>query len=200
MDTPIESAPELSLLNAQAGLSRRTLLQVLAGAGAATLFPAGPARAAAKPPTANGKAGDFDFLTGNWKIKNRRRKGKEWDEFNGEATVTAILGGLVSIEELRIPERNFSGMGLRVLDVEKKLWADYFVNSKVGVLHPQPAWGSFENGIGRWDSDETDDGKPIIVRGIWDEITPKSCRWYQAASRDDGQTWEESWVMRWTRA
>lgn len=51
-------------------------------------------------------------------------------------TPSGILGGVISVEERRIPARNFSGMGLRMLDVEPKLWADYWVNGKSGVLTP----------------------------------------------------------------
>ncbi len=51
----------------------------------------------------------------------------------------------------------------------------------------------------RWDGDDKDGETPIIVRGAWDQITPRSCRWCQAVSRDDGKTWEDSWVMHWTR-
>lgn len=179
---------------------RRTVLQMTAGLAAASQLGAGAAQAAARAPAATGKPGDFDFLTGNWRIKNRRLKNNAWDEFDGEATVHGILAGVASIEELRIPARDFSGMGLRLLDRERKLWADFFVNAKSGVVSPPPAWGSFVNGVGLWDSDDVHEGKPIIVRGSWDQITPKSCRWYQAVSRDDGRTWEENWVMRWTRA
>ena len=38
---------------------------------------------------------------------------------------------------------SFSGMGLRLLDVERKLWADFFVNAKSGVLTPPAAYGKF---------------------------------------------------------
>lgn len=183
-----------------AELQRRTLLQMAAGLVAVTaLGTAAPAKAAAVPPKPTGKPGDFNFLSGSWKIKHRQMKNGKWDTFEGEATVYGILGGIASIEELRIPARNFSGMGLRLLDVEKKLWADYWVNSKSGVLTPPPAVGSFVDGVGIWDSDEEDAGKPIIVRGVWDEITPKSCRWRQAVSRDDGKTWVDNWIMHWTR-
>ena len=123
-----------------------------------------------------------------------------WDLFEGEATVYGILAGVVSVEELRIPARNFSGMGLRLLDLEQKLWADYWVNSKTGVISPPPGWGSFVNGVGTWDGDDMDGDKPIIVRGVWDKITPNSCRWYQAVSHDDGKTWVENWIMDWNRA
>lgn len=144
---------------------------------------------------ATGKPGDFDFLNGDWKIAHRRLTDGQWDSFEGEASVHTILGGVASVEELRIPARNFSGMGLRLLDVERKLWADYWVNSKGGVLDPAATWGSFEDGVGRWDSM----AGGVITRGVWDQITPQSCRWFQAVSSDGGKTWAENWVMHWQR-
>jgi hypothetical protein len=182
-------------------LQRRALLQMAAGlatAGGAAGLAAAPAKAV--PPAPTGKPGDFDFLSGEWKIKNRRLKDGAWDVFDGEATVVGILRGVASIEELRIPARNFSGMGLRLLDLQTKLWADYWVNGASGALAPPPSWGSFVSGVGTWDADDTDGAQPVIHRGVWDQITPRSCRWYQASSKDGGQSWRESWVMQWTRA
>lgn len=177
--------------------ARRALLQLAAGLAAS---PALAAPAKARPPAPTGQPGDFAFLTGEWKIRQRRRKDGGWDEFDGEATVWGLLDGVVSVEELRIPARNFSGMGLRLLDREKKLWADHWVNSRGAVLAPEPSWGSFVDGVGTWDGDDTDSGQPVIWRGQWDQITPRSCRWLQAVSRDGGQRWEEHWVMHWSRA
>jgi hypothetical protein len=179
--------------NSTPSTQRRLLLQIAAGVAASSQL---GASAAPATPVATGKPGDFDFLSGNWKIKHRQLKDKQWDSFEGEATVHGILGGVASVEELRIPSRNFSGMGLRLLDVERKLWADYWVNSKNGILNPPPTWGSFTNGVGTWDAAE--DG--LIVRGVWDRIAPDSCRWFQAVSRDGGKTWEENWIMHWKRA
>lgn len=179
-------------------VQRRTVLQISAGlAAGATLS---SAFATAKPPVATGKPGDFDFLSGRWKIQHRQLKNGSWERFDGEATVHGLLDGIASVEELRIPSRGFSGMGLRLLDVERRLWADYWVPGKSGVLAPPPAWGSFVDGVGLWDSDETDNDQPIIVRGAWDQITLSSCRWFQAVSRDGGRQWQQSWVMHWTRA
>jgi hypothetical protein len=153
----------------------------------------------ANSPAATGKPGDFDFLSGSWKIKHQQLKNGEWDLFEGEATVQGILGGVASVEELRIPSRDFSGMGLRLLDVERALWSDHWVNGKNGVLNPA-VWGSFADGVGTWDADDVDGAVPLIVRGVWDQITPVSCRWYQAVSRDAGRTWEEKRIMHWQRA
>lgn len=178
---------------------RSLLLQAAAGIAAMGRPGLGSASAAPQNPAATGKAGDFDFLSGTWNIQHRQWKDNKWDQFEGEATVVGILGGIASVEELRIPSRNFSGMGLRLLDVERKLWADYWVNRKSGVLNP-PSWGGFAQGVGTWDSADVEDAKPVIVRGVWDQITPASCRWYQALSRDDGKTWSDNWIMHWQRA
>jgi hypothetical protein len=179
--------------------AQRTMLQqVAAGMAAAGALGLNRANAAVAGTEGTGKLGDFDFLSGNWRIEHKQLKDERWDEFEGEATVFGILGGLASVEELRIPSRNFSGMGLRILDVEKKLWADHWCNRKNGILSAA-TWGSFTDGAGIWDASDLESGTPIIVRGVWDQITSNSCRWYQAVSRDGGATWEENWIMHWHR-
>lgn len=181
--------------------NRRDLLIKSALAVSATML---TGAAAASHPRAlpPGKPGEFDFLAGDWRIKHQRlRPGqKDFDAFDGEATCWSILGGVASIEELRIPARDFSGMGLRVLDVEKKLWSDFWVNAKSGVLGAAGVTGGFKDGAGIFDSDDIDGETPIIVRGVWDEITANSCRWRQGVSRDGGESWDWNWIMNWTRA
>lgn len=152
---------------------------------------------------ANGKPGDFNFLTGEWRIQNRRIKPgtvAEWSEFPAEATVWSILGGVVSVEELRIPALNFAGMGLRMLDVDRRIWSDYWVNAKSGVITPPPQTGLFREGVGIFIADEKEGELTVKSRGIWDRITSTSCRWYQSVSRDGGQTWKDNWFMDWRRS
>lgn len=150
-----------------------------------------------------GSIHDFDFLAGQWKVSHRRLKQRwvgsdDWDLFEGEATCWSTLGGMGSIEELRVPARGFSGMGIRLFDVEKQQWSDYWVSSRNGVLTP-PSVGRFENGAGTFISEDLDGDIPIISRGVWDRITPTSARWHQAFSRDGGKTWEHNWFMDWQR-
>ena len=89
--------------------------EVNAAAGSALVSPVHCCRGWRLPPPAArlrlGKPSDFDFLSGSWKIRNRQLKDGAWDEFEGEATVHGLLAGVASVEELRIPARNFSGMG-----------------------------------------------------------------------------------------
>jgi hypothetical protein len=201
--------------------ARRTLLKTAAAGLAVSVTGSGAAASAAKadadraPPP--GKPGDFDFLAGEWKIRHRRLETPvdstpvdnapidnrpsrdEWDEFEGEATCWTILGGVGSVEELRIPARNFSGMGLRLLDVDKRVWSDFWVNAKSGALTTPGQTGHFIDGAGIFSADDMDGDNPIKVRGVWDRITPTSCRWHQALSYDGGNTWRETWFMDWTR-
>lgn len=149
-----------------------------------------------------GKPGEFDFLAGEWQIKHRRLKkagGADWDEFAGEATCWTILGGVGSIEELRIPERDFFGLGIRLLDLQTNIWSDYWANKRNAVLSGPGLTGGFRDGVGTFTADDKDGDKPIRVRGVWDQITKTSCRWRQGVSYDGGNTWSENWFMDWRR-
>lgn len=182
-------------------MQRRALLQSAAGLALAGGTAAAAAAPAAPPP---GKPGDFDFLAGRWIISHRRLKTpgtEDWDVFKGEATCWTILAGVGSVEELRIPERGFSGMGLRLLDLKQRVWNDFWVNGKSGVLTTPGMTGGFEGGVGTFTAEEDEDGgRRLLVRGVWDRITPTSCRWHQASSRDGGRSWQPDWFMDWTRA
>jgi hypothetical protein len=129
---------------------RRALL--LAAAAAVSCEFVAPPRAAGQAPPGNGAVGDFNFLAGSWKIRHRRLKtggtAPVWDEFDGEATCVTVLGGAGSIEELRIPARDFSGLGIRLLDPATRLWADYWVNGKERVIGAPGLTGSYHEGAG----------------------------------------------------
>jgi hypothetical protein len=180
----------------QPRIHRRTVLTAAAGTAVAAAVSTGT-RA---EPVAPARPGEFDFLNGHWTIANRRlRAPGDWDVFEGEATCWSILGGVASVEELRIPARDFSGMGLRTLDAANGVWLDYWMNSKTGVPASAGTPGRFVGGVGNFDASDTEDGRPVIYRGCWDQITASSCRWRQGASRDGGATWDWNWIMDWTR-
>ena len=183
---------------------------LIAAGGAAILLPACATGAPMSAPVSfdpmpplpvtptPGRPGDFDFLSGEWRIHHRSIVNGEWLEYDGEATVYGILGGICSVEELRIPARSFSGMGLRLLDVENRVWSDHWVNARSGVVSVPGQTGSFEN-AGIFVTDDNVDAVAMKYAGVWDNIAPNGCRWRQASSRDGGQTWEQNWIMDWVR-
>lgn len=150
---------------------------------------------------AEGRPGDFDFLIGAWRIRNRQLVSSDpevWDTFEGEATCRSILDGMTSVEELRIPARDFSGMGLRVFNMEKRVWTDYWINAKRGVL-ALGVEGGFRDGVGVFVETSMEGKQEVRTRGVWDRITATTCRWEQATSRDGGASWQTNWSMHWTR-
>jgi len=146
-----------------------------------------------------GKPGDFAFLDGRWRIRHLKRRPTGWDRFDGEARCISILGGIGSVEELLIPARDFSGLGLRMLDVERRQWIDHWVNARSGVVTVPGQTGSFENGVGLFPSTYEEGGRTMHAMGIWDRIGAGACRWRQVYSGDGGKTWDHDWVMHWRR-
>jgi len=190
---------------------RRRALQTAAALAVASSLPASAAatdepspsaamRRALPPQRTPGRPGDFDFLNGHWKIQHQRRKEDSWDRFEGEARCDGLLGGVCSVEELLIPARGFSGMGLRLLDVKARRWSDFWVNAASGALTTPGLSGSFEDGAGIFESEDTDErGVRVLYRSVWDQITRDACRWQQGSSRDGGQSWAVDWSMAWRR-
>lgn len=189
----------MSIRNFRLRPGRRAVLKSAAGLALTPVVLAGGASAVEAPPP--GKPGDFDFLAGEWRIQHRRRPqaGAAFEAFEGEATCWTILGGVGSVEELRVPSRNFMGMGLRLLDVEKKVWSDHWVNARSGVVTTPGQTGYFKDGAGIFEADDLDGETPIKVKGVWDQIADRTCRWSQLISRDGGKSWEDQWVMDWRK-
>jgi hypothetical protein len=145
--------------------------------------------------------GDFDFLAGEWKIRHKRLKDgtkDEWQRFDSGATVHRVLNGMGSVEELRKADGKDMGMGIRVWLPENKKWADHWTSAGNGVVNA-PQLGEFIDGEGVFISEEDVDGVKWQYRGVWDRITPKSCRWHQSSSNAGGKGWEWNWWMEWTR-
>ena len=200
-------------------LKRRQVLQ----GGAlllTTVFSSGAAACARKPetglgesamdtnytPTGNGIVtgkgiGDFDFLTGNWHIRHKRRTDitkDDWQRFESSATVHRVLNGMGSIEELRNADGSDMGMAVRTWLPESKKWTDHWTSAGNGIVGA-PQYGTFIDGDGVFISEEEVDDVKWQYRGVWDRIDSDSCRWHRAISNDGGDSWEWNWWMEWTR-
>ncbi len=188
---------------------RRKIVQLSLLASAAGLLPLGEALAAfaGEAGAAAGEAShDFDFFVGSWSVKHRRLKqrlvgSRDWQEFDGTCRCWSLLGGLANINE-RIahrPDGTSHGLGLRAFDAKSGTWADWNLSSKEPHKIDVPIIGRFEKGVGTFLSDDTHEGTPIKVRGMFSKIQPASAQWEQAFSTDGGATWETNWVMNYTR-
>jgi hypothetical protein len=148
---------------------------------------------------------DFDFLIGEWSVLHRRLKRRlvgdtEWIEFSGPAVARKILGGFGNFDEIQIPlpSGKYFGSTLRLFNPTTELWSIYWMDSRNPVLDP-PMIGSFTDGRGLFYGDDSFEGRPIRVRFIWSPMTANTCRWEQAFSVNEGQSWETNWIMTFLR-
>jgi hypothetical protein len=148
---------------------------------------------------------DFDFFVGTWTSRQRRLRGIlkgsiDWYEFEGFTRCWSVLGGAGNVDEVTFPSEGFAGVTLRLHDAARDEWSLYWASSRTGLAMP-PVVGRFDaDGVGVFTSEEDYEGRPIIVRYRWFDITPTSCRWEQAFSVDQGENWEANWVAEFVRA
>lgn len=186
----------------QLSLAALPILMTLAEAGGAS------AQGAAAPATGGaGSEHDFDFLLGSWSVKHRKLKKRlvgdnEWLEFDGATTFQSLLGGVANMNDSVVngPSGPYRGLGLRAYSAKTSTWADWYLDGRDPAAIDPPGVGRFTNGVGEFLSDDTYDGKPIKVRGLFSSINQTTAQWEQAFSPDGGRTWETNWVMRYIRA
>jgi hypothetical protein len=181
-------------------LDRRRVMQL-------SLLAALPKLSLAAETGGSDAAHDFDFFLGNWRVHHRRLKKRlannnEWEEFDGTSHCQSLLAGIVNLNEsvANRPDGTSRGMGVRAFDARNRRWTDWYFSSRNPTEIALEGTGTFVNGVGTFLNDDTFDGKPIKVRGLWSQITRTSFQWEQAFSADGGATWETNWVMRHTRA
>ena len=62
-----------------------------------------------------------------------------------------------------------------------------------------PVVGVFSGGTGIFEAPDVYDGRAILCRFVWSDITETTAKWRQEFSTDDGETWEANWYMDSTR-
>jgi hypothetical protein len=171
-----------------------------------SLFLAAVLTFASPAPVARDGAHDFDFEIGTWTTHLRRlvhplTGSTTWATYDGTSVVRPIWGGRANLVELDVdgPAGHLVALNLRLYDPRTHLWSLNFASAASGTMAEPPTIGSFADGRGVFYDQETYDGKPIVVRNVWSDITATSCRFEQAFSADDGATWETNWIAVDTR-
>jgi hypothetical protein len=86
-------------------------------------------------------------------------------------------------------------MTVRTFDPEKKVWSIWWLDGRFPGSLDAPMVGSFDNGTGRFFTQDTFQGVPITVRFLWQVKADGTPRWEQAFSADGGDSWETNWTM-----
>jgi hypothetical protein len=148
---------------------------------------------------------DFDFNIGTWKTHVSRllhplTGSTSWVEYEGTSVVRRVWNGRASLFELEVdgPTGHIQGVGLRLYNPQSHQWSLNWANSTDGTMN-QPMIGEFTNGRGEFFDQEPFNGRIILVRNGFSDITSNSSRFEQAFSDDGGKTWETNWIMIFTR-
>jgi hypothetical protein len=143
---------------------------------------------------------DFDFEIGTWKIHLKRLEHR----LTGSTTSVTrkVWDGRADLEEFEVdsPTGHIEGMTLRLYDPQTHQWSLYWATNKSGTMGP-PTIGEFKNGRGEFFDTEPSgpNGRAILVRFVWSDITPNSAHFEQSFSDDGGKTWEVNWITDQTR-
>jgi hypothetical protein len=143
---------------------------------------------------------DFDFEIGTWKTKIRRLQhpltgSTAWTEYDGITVVRKVWQGRANLAELEAdgPAGHLEVLSLRLYDPQAHQWSLNTANSKVGTISV-PTIGEFKNARGEFYDTELLNGRSILVRNVWSDINPDSCRFEQSFSTDGGKTWQVNWI------
>jgi hypothetical protein len=142
---------------------------------------------------------DFDYLVGNWMIRNRTLKeplvgSDRWVEFDATQECNRILlgGGNFDVFRTTLDGDAFEGLTVRLFDPKTRLWTIYWADSGAMKLDDGKV-GSFDGGTGDFFGRETVAGKEVLVRFHWDKRNAKAPVYSRAFSADAGRTWEWNW-------
>ena len=155
-------------------------------------------------PVVHGNVHDFDFEFGAWKAQVRLREplsiSDRWVILTGTSTVTPFWKGRSNFGVLEVGNAHLhiQGLTLRLYHPRERVWYINFANSKIGDLGTAMI-GGFNGGIGTFYDRETYDGKPVMVRFIFSDITRTHFQLVQSFSADGGARWIPNWIARFTR-
>ena len=148
---------------------------------------------------------DFDFNFGVWKTHIQRvahplSGSSESIELDGTVSVRKVWDGRAQLEEIEAdgPKGHWEGLTLFLYNPASHQWTQSYINSARGVPGGTTT-GEFKDGRVELFSQDTEDGRSILVRAVWSDITPDSHRYEESYSDDGGKTWARAFSARLTR-
>jgi hypothetical protein len=151
---------------------------------------------------------DFDLLVGTWKANLKLRVhplsgSNTWVEYEGTQITQKIWGGRAILDEFSAhspsTNKDVEGLTVRLYNPESRQWSIYWATAKKGAFSLPPTVGHFTNGRGEFYHQEDYEGRPILVRYVWSDITATTAHFEQSFSSDGGKTWETNSISSLTR-
>ncbi len=156
-------------------------------------------------PTLPDGSHDFDFNFGTWHTHIRRllhplSGSHMWVKYDGIVTVRKVWGGAANVEEVEANGQNhIEFLNVRLYNTASHQWSLNGASSADGTLESPAMFGEFKDGRGVFYDQERFNGRMILDRQTFFNITPASYSFEQAFSDDGGKTWEPNFVANLTR-
>lgn len=150
-------------------------------------------------------AHDFDFARGVWhthatQVLDPFDGGTHTVTMDGTKTARPVWNGRAWLEEIEAdgPGGHWEGATLFVYNAKAGQWSQDYFDSASGQIEA-PTIGSFKDGRGEFFGTSVYEGRTVLVRGVWSDITANSHRFEISYSRDGGRTWATAFKAYLTR-
>ena len=147
----------------------------------------------------------FDFHFGTWRTHILRRASTasgatQWVKMTGTVIDQPLWNGKANLEKIEASGSgsHFQGLTLFLYDPKSGQWSQQFASSSDGIME-EPVYGEFKDGRGVLYGWSDSDGKRVLERDTWSNITPNSYHFEIASSADGGKTWVNEFIAQLTR-
>jgi hypothetical protein len=159
-----------------------------------------PGAAQEESPCSSPEAAQFDFWLGEWELASRMRTGpgeEDWQEGTASNRIEKTLDGCVILENFDgRPATELIGMSVSTWNSRLGKWQQTWVDNQGGYLD---FVGRFKDGRMVLSRETVRDGKKILQRMVFDNITENSLDWAWQSSEDEGKSWKLLWHLHYTR-
>ncbi|MEO8112359.1 MAG: hypothetical protein ABI594_20090 [Ginsengibacter sp.] len=137
------------------------------------------------------EAAQFDFWVGQWDLT--------WnDTSHGTNRVLKIMDGCTVNENFYDPEIKYSGSSWSMYNPQLKMWQQTWIDNQGGYIALS---GKFENNemTLATQPQKLPNGKELISRMVFYNITPASFDWRWESTKDNEATWQTNWLIHYKR-
>jgi hypothetical protein len=138
---------------------------------------------------------DFDFALGTWhthitRVLDPFAGGTHTVTMDGTKTARPVWGGRAWLEEIEAdgPGGHWEGAAFFLYNLASGQWSQQYIDSASGEFQA-PTIGSFKDGHAELFATTVYQGRTMLVRGVWSDITTDSHRYEISYSQDGGRTW-----------
>lgn len=164
----------------------------------------GTATTGAQEAASDGES-NFAPLVGSWKYQLNRLQhplsgSTTWVDLQGTGECLKVWDGRAELDTIEVDGStgHIEGLTLRLYNPQTHQWSLYWANSKIAKLDPRQV-GEFKNGRGEFYAQDTINGRTILIRYDWTNLTASTPHFEQSFSDDGGKTWEANWITDQTR-